>query len=58
MRRKIEDQHIRKIYEHGDSYAVTLPKELVRKLKWRDSQKVVARKYGEGILIKDWEKEK
>lgn len=55
MRRKIEDQKVRKIFESGDSYAITLSKDLVRELGWRDNQKLVAKKYGDGILIKDWE---
>ncbi len=56
MRRKIENRKIRKIFKSGDSHAVTLPKEIMRELGWKDNQKVVAKKYGEGILIKDWEK--
>jgi antitoxin component of MazEF toxin-antitoxin module len=55
MRRKIEDRKIRKIFRHGDSRAITLPAELLRELGWRDNQKVVAKKYGNGILIQDWE---
>ena len=57
MRRQIEDHNVRKIYEHGDSYAITLPKNLVRELGWRDNQKLVAKRYGDGILFQDWEKE-
>lgn len=56
MRRRIEKREIRKIYEHGGSYAMTLPKEVVRSLNWRDKQKVVAKKYGKGVLITDWKK--
>ena len=56
--RKIEDSEIRKIFKHGDSRAITLPVEVLRELGWRDNQKVVAKKYGDGILIRDWEKEK
>jgi len=37
MRRKIEDQKVRKIFESGDSYAITLPKDLVRELGWQDN---------------------
>ncbi len=55
MRRQIENHNVRKIYKHGDSYAITLPKGLVRELGWQDNQKLVAKKYGDGILIKDWE---
>jgi antitoxin component of MazEF toxin-antitoxin module len=56
--RKIEDSEIRKIFQHGDSRAVTLPVELLRELGWSDNQKVIAKKYGNGILIKDWKKNK
>ena len=52
--RKIEDSQIRKIFKHGDSRAITLPAELLRELGWRDNQKVIAKKFGAGILIKDW----
>ena len=54
--RKHEDSEIRKIFKHGDSRAITLPAEILRELGWRDNHKVVAKKYGEGILIEDWEK--
>ena len=54
MQRKTEDRNIRKIFENGDSYAVTLPVELVRELKWKNKQKVTVKKYGKGILITDW----
>jgi antitoxin component of MazEF toxin-antitoxin module len=57
MRRKIEDQKVRKIFESGDSYAITLPKDLVRELGWQDNQKLVAKRYGDGILFRDWEEE-
>jgi len=33
---------------------VTLPIEIIRKLKWRGGQKVVIKKSGKGIFIKDW----
>lgn len=54
MRRKLEDKNIRKIIKSGDSYAVTLPIEMVRELKWREKQKVTIRKRGENIIISDW----
>ena len=43
MRRKLEDKNIRKIFKSGNSYAVTLPKEVVNELKWRFKQKVVVK---------------
>jgi len=54
--RKIEDSEVRKIFKHGDSRAITLPIKLLRELGWRDNQKLVAKKYGKGILIQDWKK--
>ncbi len=58
--RKIENRHIRKLGKigGGDSIYLTVPIELIRELGWRDNQKVVAKKYGQGILITDWEEKK
>jgi hypothetical protein len=57
-RRKLEDRSIRKLTRTGGgkSISVTLPIEIVRKLAWRDKQKVVVTKLGNGILITDWKK--
>jgi len=54
MRRKLVDKNIRKILKNGDSYAVTIPIEMLNKLKWREKQKVVVKMKGKGIIIKDW----
>lgn len=54
-RRKSNEEHIRKITRSGDSYAITLPIDMVRELGWREKQKVVLVKRGKGIVIKDWE---
>ncbi|MCK5459813.1 AbrB/MazE/SpoVT family DNA-binding domain-containing protein, partial [Candidatus Parcubacteria bacterium] len=37
-RRRLKDKNIRKIFKSGDSYAVTIPIEIVRELKWREKQ--------------------
>jgi len=56
-RRKLEDRNIRKLGKSGGkSISVTIPIELVRELKWREGQKVVVKKRGEGISITDWQK--
>jgi antitoxin component of MazEF toxin-antitoxin module len=55
-RRKTGEKNIRKIFKNGSSYAVTIPLEIVKKLKIRKGQKVVVRSRGEGISIKDWVK--
>jgi antitoxin component of MazEF toxin-antitoxin module len=56
MRRKLEDKNVRKIFKSGDSYAVTLPMEVIDKLGWREKQKVVVKGWGKRVVIKDWEK--
>ncbi|MFH1822989.1 MAG: AbrB/MazE/SpoVT family DNA-binding domain-containing protein [Patescibacteria group bacterium] len=56
MRRKLENKSVRKIFKSGSSYAVTLPIEAVNELKWKEKQRVVIKKHGQGIIIKDWKK--
>ncbi|MCD4762314.1 AbrB/MazE/SpoVT family DNA-binding domain-containing protein [bacterium] len=56
MRRKLKNNNIRKIYAHGNSLGITLPRETLDVLKWRKGQKVVVKKRGKGILIVDWKK--
>ena len=51
------DKFTRKIQKVGThSYAVVLPKGVVKKLKWRERQKltIVFNSKKETILIKDW----
>lgn len=57
-RRKLNERNIRKLTRtgRGKSISVTLPIELVRELKWRDRQKVVIKKRGKTLTIKDWKK--
>jgi len=50
-------KRVRKLTKQGKySYYIVLPKGVVDELDWRERQKLVIRKYGEGILIKDWKK--
>ncbi len=56
MRRQIEKRNVRKVYKKSGSYALTLPIEIVRDLKIRDGQKLVVKKQGKSIVIKDWKK--
>ena len=53
-RRKIGNKNIRKIFKNGSSYAITIPLEIVKELKWRKSQKVVIKKTKQGFLVNDW----
>lgn len=55
--RKREQSNVRKLTKIGrHSIGLTLPIEIVRVLEWRERQKVVVKKIGEGIMIKDWKK--
>jgi len=53
-RRTLDERNIRKISKRSASYSVTLPIESVRKLKWRDGQKVVIEEKGKTLVIRDW----
>lgn len=56
-RNELGKEHIRKLQrtgEDGGSYMITLPKELVQKLGWREHQKVTIHAYGKKLIIKDW----
>ena len=54
---KMKNQNVRKIIKvGGKSLAVTLPRELVNKLRWKEKQKVVVKRVRGGLLIKDWKK--
>ena len=56
--RKMGKRNIRKLTKsgRGASISLTIPIEIVRKLKWRDNQKVVVKQRGKGVMITDWEK--
>ncbi len=56
-RRKTTEKNIRKITKlGGHSLAVTIPIEMVRKLKWRERQKVVVKLRGKKLTVEDWKK--
>ncbi len=55
-RRKTEDKNIRKILKNGDSYAVTIPIEIMLALNWKEKQKVVVKKIRGGFSVRDWKK--
>jgi len=54
-RRNTYDKNTRKLTKLGDSYALTLPIDIVRELGWRENQKVIVKKRGKGMVIVDWE---
>ncbi len=46
---------IRKITKVGKySYAITVPKDMIKKLRWREHQKVVVKQRGKSLIINDW----
>jgi len=56
-RRKEGAENIRKLTRVGQtSLAVTLPIAMVRKLGWKERQKVLVSLSGKQITIKDWKK--
>jgi antitoxin component of MazEF toxin-antitoxin module len=47
---------VRKLSKVGKySYAVTIPKDLIKKLGWKERQKLVVKLSGRGLNIKDWQ---
>lgn len=54
-RRKLEERNIRKLTRMGagKSMGLTLPIEILRKLKWRERQKVVVKRRGTKLTIED-----
>jgi len=57
-RRKLPERYIRKLTRMGAgrSMGLTLPIEMIKKLGWREKQKVVVKLYKNKITIKDWKK--
>jgi antitoxin component of MazEF toxin-antitoxin module len=54
--RKLIDKNIRKLTRMGSgkSIGLTLPIEIVKKLGWKERQKVVVKLSGQKITIQDW----
>ena len=49
-------RNIRKITRSGTSLNVSIPIEILKKLGWKEKQKVTVRKIRGGVVIKDWKK--
>jgi hypothetical protein len=53
--RKLKDKNIRNLTRVGKtSISVTIPVEMLKKLKWKERQKVVLNLKGKKITIEDW----
>jgi len=49
-------QKIRKLTKVAQSsYAVVIPMDIVKKLGWRERQKLVVRRVRDHVVIEDWE---
>jgi antitoxin component of MazEF toxin-antitoxin module len=56
MDRKNSEKNVRKLTRAGKvSLALTIPRDLVVELGWKDNQKVVVKKRGRGFLVEDWQ---
>jgi len=54
---KLKNKNTRKLIKLGNgSIALTLPRDLINKLRWKERQKVTVRKVRGGLLIKDWKR--
>jgi antitoxin component of MazEF toxin-antitoxin module len=55
--RKLKEKNIRKLTRmgrEGSSLGMTIPKELITKLGWRERQKVTVKKVGKKLIVEDW----
>jgi len=55
MAKKYSERNVRKITRNGTSHSVSIPVEFLKKLGWRERQKVVVALKGKTLMIKDWE---
>ena len=56
-RRKTEENYIRSLTKvsGGTSYAVTIPMEYIKKLKWKGKQKLEVKLFKDRVIIRDWQ---
>ena len=52
--KKYKERNIRKVTRNGGSLNVSIPVEIVKKLGWKEKQKVVVKKVKGGVAIRDW----
>jgi len=52
--KKYTNDGIRKLNKTGgSSYSIVIPKEMVKKLKWRERQKLHLKLRGKSVVVKD-----
>ncbi len=55
-RRTLKDRNVRKLTRMGragSSLGLTIPKELVTELGWKERQKVIVKKSGKKLIVED-----
>jgi len=52
----MESYEVRKLTVTGqyDTYYITLPKKVIKALKWKKGEKKVVRQEGKRIVVEDW----
>ena len=55
-RKNLENKNIRGLAKGsgGASYGITIPREYIRKLKWRSKQKLEVTLYRDRLIVRDW----
>ena len=59
--KKLADKNIRKLTRMGragSSFGITIPKELVSSLGWRERQRVSVKRIKGGLVIRDYRSKK
>jgi len=55
MDRKTSEKNLRQLARLGKvTLAVTIPRELILELGWRENQKVMVKRQGKKLVIEDW----
>ncbi len=53
--RKAGEQEVRNLTQNSTgTYQLSIPKQLIREIGWRQGQKLVVKKAGNTLLIEDW----
>ena len=53
--RKAGEQEVRNITANSSgTYQISIPKQLISQLRWRQGQKVTVTKLGNKLIVEDW----
>lgn len=59
--KKLADKNIRKLTRMGragSSLGITIPKEIIKELSWRERQRVIIKRIRGGFTVKDYRSKK